>query len=147
MSTLKRKQLNGDICLNGFLIADFLVEVVEMTKQGYVMKVETAVRSGSGYAVSFDASEVVEDEPEVTEVVDDTVEVVKIIGTLNMDVSDAISRQAETEPVGFDLAVIESFGDDKLKLDAYAETLGVKLNRSKTFKNMTKDLVAAFTGS
>jgi hypothetical protein len=55
---------------------------------------------------------------------------------------EVIEESSEDGPIQLDLDYIDSLGSDKDKLEDYGKTFGIDLKKSRSFKNMVKDLKA-----
>lgn len=140
MSEFTLKVINPEkpelgVRLSAYRCESFLLGVIEVTGKGYTLREGEVFSALTGYQANFDAPEVEGTiTPEVEEVI--TPEPTKIMGVINMDITGA--RKISTQVVDVDR--IKAMDGDRKLLDKYGEELGVKLNRSKTFKNMLKDL-------
>lgn len=134
-------------------VEPFLRGVIELTRNGYELREGEVFASMAGYQAYFDEPKEVkittQDVPPEPEQVSDPTPA-KIEGVINTatdgTVSDRINLDSAKALTKLDLDKIKGMGKDRTALDKYGEELGVKLNRSKTFKNMLIDLEKAIGG-
>lgn len=130
--------------LQAYDIETFMRGAIRASELGYTLRLGESFSSLTGYTAHFDTPNTNSDVDEVITTFmpeDDTAEEPKkVVGVINMDISEARTTTSEESKIEVDMDKVVGMGDDKKALDLYAETLGVKLNRSKTFKNMLKDL-------
>lgn len=118
MSVRKRNEYEIEVA--GYLIEDWLNEIIEKSHEGYRI-VEGSVVAFSTSKVAVMTKEAFKETP-VQVVTEEVTEV-------------------DTAEETLDMELIESFDGDKNLLEEYGKDFGIDLKKNKKFENMLSDLI------
>lgn len=148
-STCSVRQFNDTtVILSSSISEDLLKEVVNKANEGYTIVDGTSQMHRIRFQVCMEkVSEeaiTIEEEEEENAIVADQEED-EAEPEANVD-GETNSEETESEKPSIDYELIKTFDGNKETLENYArDTFNVELKRSRSFKNMIKDLEAALT--
>lgn len=145
-STCSVRQFNDTtVILSSSISEDLLKEVVNKANEGYTIVDGTSQMHRIRFQVCMEkvSEEAINTEEEKDEIVADQ----KKEDEPAPDVVDeGDSEETKSEKPSIDYELIKTFDGNKETLENYArDTFNVELKRSRSFKNMIKDLEAALT--
>jgi len=121
------------VTVSGFTSDEFLESIVRLSNEGYKLINGTAFLFGVTKSVDMKRP------------VDSSIEVTSVETSVDIQTEESVSAPARTYgkdglTLGIVMEAIPQFDKDKGLLQAYGNTFGIKLLKTRSFDNMVKDL-------